>query len=94
MPKDNDLKRKHKLCIKLNKKELDLLNKFCKKYNITNKSQFIRQTLMKSIFDKMVEQDYPTLFNNLETTSDNGSNTEDTAITTNKDTDIEHPRLF
>ena len=103
MPKDNDLKRKYKFCIKLNKKELDLLNKFCDKYNITNKSQFIRQTLMKSIIDRMVEKDYPSLFSDLDTgdttTTETGGTqdsekTETTVTTTNKDENIDHPRLF
>ncbi len=104
MPKDNDLKRKYKFCIKLNKKELDLLNKFCNKYNITNKSQFIRQTLMKSIIERMVEKDYPSLFSDMDTgetttTSETGEaqdteKTETTITTTSKDENIDHPRLF
>ncbi len=92
MPKDNDLKRKYKFCIKLNKKELDVLNKFCEKYNIQNKSKFIRETLMKEIFNKMVEQDYPTLFSNI--TNEEPHNIDENKSTTDKNTDISHPKLF
>ncbi len=98
MPKDNDLKRIYKFCIKLNKKELALLNKYCDKYNITNKSQFIRQTLMKNIIEKMVEQDYPSLFSSLEQKNTSvpadTTTSEDTDTTIGKDDDIQHPKLF
>ena len=98
--RNNDkLKRVHTFCIKLNPKELEVFNKYCKKYNITNKSQFIRQTLMKAIFEKMVEQDYPSLFdfsgqetNTFLTGKEDGqTTTTDTNIT---DNDIDHPKLF
>lgn len=49
----------------LNDQENQALNKFLKKYNIKNKSKFIRETLMRTIIVKM-EADSPTLFDNVE----------------------------
>lgn len=90
----DDLKRIHNFCIKLNSKELEVFNKYCKKYNITNKSQFIRETLMKTIFEKMVELDYPNLFAyNLK---DNNVNKDDknNSKANNVIKNISHPKLF
>ena len=95
MSKGKELKRKHRLCIKLNDKELDLVNKYCKKYKIENRSQLIRESLMRYIIDQMVEQDYPKLFSEQNNSGDNENTTDDTTTATNKDdTDIEYPKLF
>jgi hypothetical protein len=45
----------------LNKDEFKALEKYCTKYRIKNRSQFIRQTVMKAVIDRLC-QDYPTLF--------------------------------
>lgn len=55
------LKRKNVLRFKVNDLELEALEKYCKKYRIKNKSQFIRETIF-SIIIKKFEDDYPTLF--------------------------------
>jgi len=45
----------------LNETEYKVLQKYCAKYKITNRARLIRETLIKSILNKMNE-DYPTLF--------------------------------
>jgi hypothetical protein len=45
----------------LNEPEFKVLEKYCTKYKITNRSRFVRESLMKLILTRMVE-DYPTLF--------------------------------
>ena len=47
--------------ISLNDPELKALEKYCAKYKITNRTRFIRESLMKIILTRMSE-DYPTLF--------------------------------
>ena len=54
-------KRKHNQTIRLNDFELQALNKYCKKYKVNNRAQFIRETLMTEILRKF-DEDYPTLF--------------------------------
>lgn len=41
--------------------EQQIVTRYLKKYKITNKSRWIRETILKSIYKKM-EEDYPTLF--------------------------------
>ena len=55
------LKRKNQFCFLLNDHELNVINKFCKKYKISNRSKFIRETVISSILNKL-DEDYPTLF--------------------------------
>ncbi len=59
--KSNKLPRKHRITIHLNDKEMQVLNNYCKKYNIENRSQFIRETVFASMLVK-IEEDYPSLF--------------------------------
>ncbi len=58
--KKNSL-RTHKCVFTLNDEEERALNRYIDKYNIQNKSKFIRETLMRSIIKKL-EEDHPTLF--------------------------------
>lgn len=53
--------RKHIVSISLNDHELKALEKYCAKYKISNRTRFIRESLMKVILTRMSE-DYPTLF--------------------------------
>lgn len=53
--------RKHRQVIALNDLELKALERYCQKYHVTNKSKFIRETLMRTILKKF-EEDHPTLF--------------------------------
>jgi len=59
-PKEK-LIRKHIVQFQLNDKELNVLNKFIKKYRIKNKSKLIRETLFSYILEQF-DKDYPTLF--------------------------------
>lgn len=53
--------RTNKISIMLNDSELRALQKYCNRYSINNRSQFIRQTLMRKII-KRFDEDSPTLF--------------------------------
>jgi len=53
--------RKNIVSISLNDHELKALEKYCTKYKISNRTRFIRESLMKVILTRMSE-DYPTLF--------------------------------
>jgi len=59
--KEKKLIRKHKFSITLNSLELDALNKYCKKYKVSNKSKFMRETIVKAILIRF-DKDYPVLF--------------------------------
>ncbi len=100
MQKDTGLKRTYRLCVKFNEKELQVFNKYCQKYHITNKSRFIREAIMKAIIEKMVEEDYPKLFPDLDGDLDGPDQEiveledfEQTALNGSKEPDP-HPRLF
>ncbi len=45
----------------LNEREQRALENFCTRYNITNRSRLIRETLMRAILKK-IDNDQPTLF--------------------------------
>ena len=53
--------RTHKHLFTLNDAENKVLNRFLQKYKVTNKSRYIRETLIMSILKKL-EEDTPTLF--------------------------------
>jgi hypothetical protein len=53
--------RTHRQIFTLNDEENKALNRYISKYKITNKSKFIRETLMLAIIRKF-EEDHPTLF--------------------------------
>ena len=53
--------REYRISILLNEKEQKMLDKFCEKYGVSNKSRLIRETLMRAIL-KQLENDQPTLF--------------------------------
>ncbi|MCX6308030.1 MAG: hypothetical protein NTY32_04055 [Bacteroidia bacterium] len=59
--KKKPLVRDHLVTIALNDPEFKTLEKYCAQYNISNRSRFIREALMKSMMTRMVD-DYPTLF--------------------------------
>ncbi len=99
MGKDNNLVRKYRICIKFNEKELKVIDKYCKKYNIENRSRFIREAVMKAIIEQMVEQDYPKLFDDITVSEDQDGDVEifgeeTFEQQTGTDTQIEHPKLF
>ena len=53
--------REYRISILLNEKEQKMLDKFCEKYGVSNRSRLIRETLMRAIL-KQLESDQPTLF--------------------------------
>ncbi len=53
--------RTHRHLFTLNDEENKALNRFLTKYKVSNKSKFIRETLMIAVIKKF-EQDHPTLF--------------------------------
>ncbi|GAB1416017.1 hypothetical protein MASR2M117_14230 [Paludibacter sp.] len=59
-PQRNKL-RKHKHLFMLNDAENNALNRYIERYRISNKSKFIRETIITAILKKF-EEDSPTLF--------------------------------
>ena len=53
--------REYIISILLNEKEQKMLDRFCDKYGVTNRSRLIRETLMRAIL-KQLDNDQPTLF--------------------------------
>jgi metal-responsive CopG/Arc/MetJ family transcriptional regulator len=45
----------------LNDSEMRALNRYCDKYNVKNRSRFVREALMRKVL-KQFEKDAPTLF--------------------------------
>lgn len=61
----NELLRKNKQSFLFNDLEKDALDNYCKKYNIKNKSKFIREVIITNIL-KQFDKDYPSLFEEFE----------------------------
>jgi hypothetical protein len=59
--KDESLKRVYRKSILFNKREIQAINHYCKKYKIRNKSKFMREMIISSILKKF-DEDYPSLF--------------------------------
>lgn len=59
--KDESLKRVYRKSILFNKREIQAINHYCKKYKIRNKSKFMREIVISSILKKF-DEDYPSLF--------------------------------
>ncbi len=59
--KDDSLKRIHRKTILFNKREIQAIDHYCKKYKINNKSKFMREMIISSILKKF-DEDYPSLF--------------------------------
>ena len=59
--KNEVLKRIHSTTFLLNDKEKEALESYCKKYKVKNKSRFFRETIMKIIIERFIN-DYPKLF--------------------------------
>ncbi len=63
--KKDEFIRKNRQTFMFNDLEKDALDKFCKKYNIKNKSKFIREVVITNILEQF-DRDYPTLFEEFE----------------------------
>ena len=59
--KDKKFIRKHRLSFVFNDLEQDVLDKYLKKYNVNNKSKFMREAIVRAIL-KQFDEDYPSLF--------------------------------
>ena len=55
-------KRKHRMVGLMSEEEIRIVDAYLKKYRITNKARWLRETVLTLIHRKM-EEDYPTLFN-------------------------------
>ena len=53
--------RSNRVSILLNDSELRALERYCAKYNVRNRSRFVRETRMRTVL-KRVGKDTPTLF--------------------------------
>lgn len=55
------LVRRNRVVFMLNDEEQKAINRFVAKYKIQNKSKWMRETIMSSIF-RQLSEDYPSLF--------------------------------
>lgn len=53
--------REHRIALLLNDREQRILDRFCERYGVANRSRLIRETLMRAILKKL-DADQPTLF--------------------------------
>jgi hypothetical protein len=61
IPKKEQMKRMHRQTFMLNELEMKAINRYCKKYKVSNRSRFLRETIFTAILKKF-EDDHPTLF--------------------------------
>jgi len=59
--KEETLKRIHRKSILFNKRELNAINYYCRKYKIKNRSKFMRETIISAILQRF-DEDHPSLF--------------------------------
>jgi len=59
--KDVDLLRTNRRAILFNNKEMKVIESYCRKYRIDNRSRFMREAIITSVLKKL-DEDYPTLF--------------------------------
>lgn len=59
--KEERQKRNNRLSLMLNSREMRALGVYCNRFRVTNKSEFLRETVMKAIL-KRFEDEHPTLW--------------------------------
>lgn len=59
--KDESLKRVHRKSILFNKREIQAIDHYCKRYKIRNKSKLMREMIISAVLKKF-DEDYPSLF--------------------------------
>jgi hypothetical protein len=59
--KEDRLRRTNRLSLMLNNREMKALGIYCNRYRVKNKSEFLRETIMKAIL-KRFEDEHPTLW--------------------------------
>ena len=62
VPSDVPKRHQRMVCL-LSEEEVQIVDRYLKKYRITNKGRWMRETLLSFIHRNMMEEDYPTLFN-------------------------------
>ena len=65
--KEDKLRRKNKMSLMLNSRELRALGIYCNRYRVKNKSEFMRATIMKAIIKRFNEEP-PSLWEEMEPT--------------------------
>ena len=55
------LVRRYRKTVLFNEKELSLINQFCERYSVKNKSAFIRDIVISHILEQL-DDNYPKLF--------------------------------
>ncbi len=63
--KEERLKRNNRLTLMLNSREMRALNIYCQRYRVSNKSRFLRETIMNAILRRF-DEDMPSLFEETE----------------------------
>ena len=59
--KDEKLKRTNRFSVMLNNREMRALDIYCNRYRVKNKSEFLRETIMRTIIRRF-EEEHPTLW--------------------------------
>jgi len=65
--KEDRLRRTNRLTLMLNHRELKALGIYCNRFRVKNKSEFLRETVMKAIL-KRFEDEHPSLWEEIEPT--------------------------
>ncbi|MCE5346771.1 MAG: hypothetical protein LLG13_10860 [Bacteroidales bacterium] len=65
--KEEQLKRTKRLSLMLNNREMRALGIYCNRYRVKNKSEFLRETIMKAII-KRFDDEHPSLWEETEPT--------------------------
>ncbi len=65
--KEDMLRRTNRLSVMLNNREMKALGIYCHRYRVKNKSEFLRETVMRAIL-KRFEEEHPTLWEEPEPT--------------------------
>ena len=65
--KEDGLRRKNRLSLMLNNREMRAIGIYCSRYRVKNKSEFMRATIMKAII-KRFDDEYPSLWEESEPT--------------------------
>jgi hypothetical protein len=65
--KEDRLRRSNRLSLMLNNREMRALGIYCDRFRIKNKSEFLRETIMRAIL-KRFEEEHPTLWEEPEST--------------------------
>ena len=65
--KEDRLRRTNRLSLMLNNREMRALGVYCNRYRVKNKSEFLRETIMKAILNRF-EKEHPTLWEENEPT--------------------------